>query len=149
MHSFHSLLISSVESLFLVTSISVTIGDVYVFFAIFDNATEAHLEVKLFVDNNITNEFYGVVAASSTKIKSLEYSSMLFVRKPSEKVKIGRSKLLPLSRSIVAMSLDSELFLNIYLETSEEHVIIEDSFKFQAERAGTRKELKNGKNCKI
>ncbi|KAL8134007.1 uncharacterized protein LOC141714580 [Apium graveolens] len=124
-------------------------GDVYIFYAIFDNATEARLEVKLLADNNITNEVCGVVASSSSKIKSLEYSSMLFVKKPSDKVKVGRSKLLPLSTNIVAVPLDSELFLDIHLKTSVEHVIFEDTFKFRAERAGTRKELKNGKNCKI
>lgn len=124
-------------------------GDISVFYAIFDNATEAHLEVKLFADNDFTKEVCGVVAATTSKIKTREYSSLLFVKKPSDKVKVGSSKQLPLSRSIVAVPLDSELFLDIHLRTSDEHVIFEDTFKFWAERAGTRKELRNGKNCKI
>lgn len=124
-------------------------GEIYLFYAIFDKATVAHLKVKCLADGNFTAEVYGVIAASTSKIRTMESLSMLFIKKPSDKIKVGPCKIFPLSRSIVAVPLESELFLDIHLMTSDEHNIYEGTVKFQAEQTGTCKKIVLGERCKI
>ncbi|XP_074347638.1 uncharacterized protein LOC141686504 [Apium graveolens] len=124
-------------------------GEIVILYAIYDNAIEAQLEIKLLADDNFTLEVYGVVAASTTKLDSFEHISMLFLKKPDDKIKVRRRRLLPLSRSIVAVPLETELIVDIHLLTGDENHIFEGTVKFKAERGGTRRQLVEGKKCKI
>lgn len=124
-------------------------GEICLFYAIFSNATTAHLEVKWLADYKGTTEVCGVIAASTSKIRTMESLSMLFIKKPSDKIKVGPCKIFPLSRSIVAVPLESELLLDISLMASDEQNIYQGTVKFQAEQAGTRKQIVFGERCKI
>lgn len=123
-------------------------GEVYVLYAIFENATQARIEVKFFTDDGYNPEVYGVVAASTSEIETLEFSSMLFIKKPSDKIKVVHRKPFPLSRSIVVVPLGSELFLDMHL-VSRDKVFLEHAFKLQAKKVGIDKETFKGTRYNI
>lgn len=124
-------------------------GEIYVLYAVFDNAIEAQLEVKFLADDDFPIQVYGCVAASTSKIEAPGYSSMLFLERPCGKIEVGPSKLLPLSRSIVAVPLEFELLVDMHLMTGDEIDIYEDTVSFQAQRTGTSIKVVTGKKCKI
>lgn len=124
-------------------------GEIAILFAIFKNATEAHVGVKLLADDDFTTGVYGAVTACTDKMKSHQHSSILFLKKPNDKIIIGHTKLFPLSRSIVAVPLESEFILDMHLLTGDNDCLFKGSVKFKAERNITRKKLVDGKNCKI
>lgn len=124
-------------------------GEICVLYAVYDNAVEAQLEVKLLADDDFSTQVYGCVAASSSKIEATGFSSMLFLERPCGKIEVGPSKLLPLSRSIVAVPLGFELLVDIHLMTGNEIEIYEDTVSFWAQRTGTSSKVVNGKKCKI
>lgn len=124
-------------------------GEIIVLYAIFNNATQAHVEVRFLAHDDFTTEIYGVVAASTSKIESSEHTSLLFAKKPSDKIKVQHCKLLPLSRSIIAVPLNSKLNLAIRMMIGDDTNLFEKIVTFQAERTGTHKQLVEGKSCKI
>lgn len=71
-----------------------------------------------------------------TCIEPLKCSSMLFIKKPCEKIKVERRKPFPLSRSIVAVPLGLQLFLHMQLMSGDE-VFLKHTTEFQAKRVGT------------
>ncbi|XP_017220477.1 uncharacterized protein LOC108197382 [Daucus carota subsp. sativus] len=123
-------------------------GEIYLLYAIFDNAVEAHLEVKLFA----TFEVYGCIAASTSKIEVPGYAHMLFLERPYSKTKAGPlnpPNLLLHSKSVVAVPLESELLVDIHLMRGDEIDIHEGTVSFVAKRTGISTEVVRGAKWKI
>lgn len=64
------------------------LGEICIMYAIFDNATEANIKIQFFTDDGYNPEVYGVVTASTSDIEPLEFSSMLFIKKSRDKIKV-------------------------------------------------------------
>lgn len=111
-----------------------------VFYAIFNNAVEAHVKVTL---TKITDPFdlYGLVAARTSAIEYPAYSSLIFCKQHGKEIHMcnGDNVIIPLSRSIVAVPLDDQLILEFSLqEEGEENIkMVEDFLIFQARKDGT------------
>ncbi|XP_074334577.1 uncharacterized protein LOC141672000 [Apium graveolens] len=114
------------------------------FYAIFENAVEAHVSVTL---TNYSDPFYlyGVIAARTSAIDDRAYSSLIFLKGHGEKMKVGTGHDIPIpfSRHIVAVPLKSQLILEFSLNASNNVKEIEDGDKmvqriviFDAKRDG-------------
>ncbi|KAK1394137.1 hypothetical protein POM88_013193 [Heracleum sosnowskyi] len=89
-------------------------------YAFFENAVEAHVEVKI---TGVESDFdlYGVITARTSAITETPYSSILFFKDEEEKmsVKRGDGEIdIDLSRRIVGVPLGSQLILQFYWESS-------------------------------
>lgn len=97
------------------------------FYAIFENAVEAHVSVTI---TNFSDPLYlyGVIAARTSAIDDRAYSSLIFLRGHGEKMKVGTGHdiVIPFSRHIVAVPLDSKLILEFSLNASDSVEGIED-----------------------
>ncbi|KAL6563210.1 hypothetical protein OROHE_005797 [Orobanche hederae] len=98
------------------TEISVLLG-------LFGNAVVADLEVKLLDKNMAGLDVYGVVVASNSKLDESKCTSVLFARKPTRKIKLGTDCVIPLSKSRIAVPLDSLLYVDISLYVNGEHYV--------------------------
>lgn len=124
-------------------------GEISLLYAVFNNATEAHIEVEFIpMSPDFKPEVFGVVVASTSVIYTLEYSSMLFVKKKSNMTKVAGNKF-PLSRSLVAVPLGSELYLDMHLKMADGESLVRGTATFQACRDGRFSEDVMGKNCKF
>lgn len=98
-----------------------------IFYAIFENAAEAHVNVTF---TNKSEPFYihGVVAARTSAIDKRAYSSLIFLKGHDEKIKVdnGDDVVIPISRHIVAVPLRSKLILEFSLNVSDNDRTVKD-----------------------
>lgn len=108
------------------------------FYAIFENAVEAHVSVTL---TNYSDPFYlyGVIAARTSAIDVRAYSSLIFLKGHGEKIKVGSGHdiVIPFSRHIVAVPLKSQLILEFSLNASDNVKGVEDGNDKMVERIVT------------
>lgn len=98
-----------------------------VFYAIFEDAAEAHVNVT-FTGKSDPFYLYGVVAARTSAIDKRAYSSIIFLKGHGEKIKVdkGDDIVIPFSRHIVAVPLNSKLILEFSLSVSDNDKTLED-----------------------
>ncbi|KAL8115358.1 uncharacterized protein LOC141667106 [Apium graveolens] len=122
-----------------------------ILYAVFQNAAEAHVKVKL---NNVNSAFglYGIINARTSAIKHTAYSSILFFKNKDEPEKIkegpgsGDEIFIPLSRPLVAVPLESELILEINLHSDDNGEILKDRVTFTA-KEGEQSSKYGRKKC--
>lgn len=88
-------------------------GDISVLLGLFGNAAVADLQVKLLDEKMAGLDVYGVVLASNSKLYESNCTSVLFARKPSRKIELGADGVIPLSKSRIAVPLNSVLYVDI------------------------------------
>lgn len=107
-------------------------GEISVLYGLFSNGTVASIELKLL--NNSVADVYGVVAASNSNLPSPACISLLYVKKPDNKTKVGDGGLIPLTRSCVGVPMDSKLY--VYISLHLDDVECKCRLEFDALRAG-------------
>lgn len=100
-----------------------------VLYAFFENAVEAHVNVKI---TNVKSDFdlYGIITARTSAITSPAYSSILFFKDEDEKlpVKCGDDEIdIELSRRIVGVPLGSQLILQFRLYSDDNYEMVRES----------------------
>ncbi|XP_074339776.1 uncharacterized protein LOC141677665 [Apium graveolens] len=111
------------------------LGDVVVYFGLMPNATVAEVEVKL-LDTSACEDVYGVISASNSAASSLPIcQSLLFLAEADNGVYVDDDDgIIPLSKSRVAVPLDTTLSLQIVLNCDgEDYSAI---LEFDAEKEG-------------
>lgn len=85
-------------------------------YAVFDNAVEAHVKVKL-TEVDSAFDFDGTVHAMTSAIEDPEYASILYFRDYDHRIRLEPEEemILPLSRHIVVVPLGSQLILHFGL----------------------------------
>lgn len=97
-------------------------------YAFFENAVEAHVAVKI-TGVKSDFDFYGVIAARTSAITDIPYSSILFFKDEDEKmsVKSGDDEIdIDLSRRIVGVPLGSLLILQFHLFSNDKNVMVRE-----------------------
>lgn len=128
-------------------------GSATVVYAVLKNAVQANVEVTL-IDGDGENpaDVYGLIAASNTKIKRT-FESVLFRRNSGEYASVRPGRDIPLSRSIVAVPLDSSLIvradLTDYDTIGSDDEIAKGSATFPAQLSGTSEQKIYGKYGEI
>lgn len=109
-------------------------GEIVILYALFDNAMEANLEVKLVTDDNSdVRNLHGVVAASVSDFDRAAFVSMLFLKKPQGiGIDVAHGGLIPLSRSTIAVLFKSRLSLEFHLFSGDEE-FVHDTVEFHAD----------------
>lgn len=108
-------------------------GEIVVLYALFDDAMEANVEIKLLTnDNSDVSDFHGVVAATISDFDQPGFTSFLFSRKPCNGIHVTHGELIPLSKSIIAVPFKSSLFLELNLLNDNEE-FIHDIVEFHAD----------------
>lgn len=106
-----------------------------VLYAIFENAVEAHLQVKI---TNVQSAFnlFGVVAARTSAIKRPAYSSILFFKESCEKIEVerGDERVIPLSRPFVGVPLGSMLILQFGLSSDDDDSRVEETLSIDVNK---------------
>lgn len=107
-------------------------------YAMFENAMEAHVKVKVAEVNSAFN-LHGVIVARTSKIQDLAYSRILFFREQGDKMKVrlGEEKNIPLYRPYVAVPVESDLIVGFNLFSDDNVNMIEDTLTFDATRDRT------------
>lgn len=110
-------------------------------YAMFGNAMEAHVKVKVAEVNSGFN-LCGVKVARTSKIPDLAYSRILFFREQGDKIKVklGEENNIPLSRPFVAVPVESDLIVGVNLFSDDNVNMIEDTLTFVATRDRTNSE---------
>lgn len=125
--------------------------EILIYFGMFYRATEAVVEISLFTTDGSVVEFCGKVAAHTipkdeTKYAEDEtkYSSLLF-----SDMKVQSEEPMPLSRSIVAVPVKSQLSVKIDLSSDDESVQFHNIFNFDPKLDGAVEKTIGGSNCQI
>lgn len=95
-------------------------GEISILLGLFPNAAVAELKVKL-LGNFAGLDVYGVVVASNSKVDDFKGTSVLFAKKANRKINLGADGGIPLSKSCVAVPLNSVLYVHISLHVNGEH----------------------------
>lgn len=122
-----------------------------ILYAVFENAAQAHVKIKL---KNANSAFglYGIINARTSAIKHTAYSSLLFFKDKDDPEKIkegpgpGDEIFIPLSRPLVAVPLESKLILEINLHTDDKGEIFKDRVTFTA-KEGEQSSSYGPKKC--
>lgn len=108
-------------------------GEIVVLYALFDNAMEADVEIKLLTnDNSVVSNIHGVVSATLSDFDQAAFSNLLFFKKPDNGINVAHGDLIPLSRSIIAVPFKSSLFLEFNLLSDNEE-LVHDEVEFHAD----------------
>lgn len=88
-------------------------GEILVIIGQFGNGTVAEVEVTLLSD---TTEVYGVIGATNSRLDVPLCTSVLFCKKPENAIRLGgEGGVVPLSKSRVALPLESVLYVDYSL----------------------------------
>lgn len=98
-------------------------------YAVFDNAVEAHVKVKL-TEVDSAFDFNGTVHAMTSAIEDPEYASILYFRDYDHRVRLEPEEemILLLSRHIVVVPLGSQLILHFCLHVDDKEELITVTF---------------------
>lgn len=122
-------------------------GEIAVRMGFFANATVARFNITL-ADQAAGTDAYGIVVASNSKLDyAPKFASVLFVRKESDSVQLGDNGVIPLSKSLVGVPLDSFLHVDICLIINGVH--FPASVKFKADTAGKTTDIVRGTPIKV
>lgn len=117
-------------------------GEIVVRMGLFANSTVTRLNITL-RNQAVDTDVYGVVVASNSKLEyAPKFGSVLFVRTERHSVKVGENGVIPLSKSLVGVPLDSFLHVDISLFINGFHTPV--GVKFKADTAGKATEFCSG-----
>lgn len=96
--------------------------NISILFGCFLNATVANLKVRfLNIPSDATTNVYGVIMATNSKFDHPSCTSYLFSQNLASSVQVEHNGLIPLSKSRVAVPLDSRLYVDISLFCNDLH----------------------------
>lgn len=108
-------------------------GEIVVLYALFDDAMEANVEIKLLThDNCDVSDIHGVVAATISNFHHAAFTNLLFLKKPCNGIHVAHGDLIPLTTSIIAVPYKSSLFLEFNL-CSDNEEFVHDIVEFHAD----------------
>lgn len=128
-------------------------GSATVVYAVLGNAVQATVQVTLIdADGENPAEVFGLLTATNSKFSG-DFESVLFKRNSAAYASVGPGQLIPLSRSIVAVPLDSNLIVGAdlldydFLSANDE--IAKGTANFPARLSGTSQLNISGKYGQI
>ncbi|XP_074325552.1 uncharacterized protein LOC141663662 [Apium graveolens] len=99
-------------------------GNISILFGCFLSATVANVKVRLLnIPSIATTNVYGVIMATNSKFDHHACTSYLFSQNSDSTVQVEYNGLIPLSKSRIAVPLDSRLYVNIFLFCNGLHYI--------------------------
>ncbi|XP_074363736.1 uncharacterized protein LOC141704389 [Apium graveolens] len=107
-------------------------GDIVLLMGFYAHATIARVEVRL--KTSVAVNVHGCISASNTELDKCRATSVLFLKQQQKRIIVGTDGLIPLSRSLVAVPYDSQLFLNISLVVDGH--LLEPTISFFARKTG-------------
>lgn len=143
---------SNAYDVLLYEKFSGTFGMATIFYAVFSDAVQARVEVKLINgDDENPADVYGLLAVTNGKPGFEDNEILLFQRSSSYHVDVQPQQLIPLARSLIAMPLNSELRVRAELydhdsDWSSDDEIAKGTVNFPAQLSGTSEKTISGKN---
>lgn len=118
--------------------------EILIYFGMFYRATEAVVEISLFTTDGSVVEFCGSVTAHTSAEDGTKYSSLLF-----SYMEVQSEEPIPLSRSIVAVPMKSQLSVKIDFSSNDKSVQFDKILIFDPKLVGAEEKKIPGTNCEI